>query len=328
MADLDFDPYDTGYPLAAGRAGRLVNLAGAACSVALILGLGVWGYRLAVRDVTGVPVFRAVEGPLRVAPADPGGQQASHQGLSVNAVAAAGTARPVPEALRLAPKAVDLVEEDVAGLADLPVANEVSAASATLAATAMAPLPGAMETGEEQDAVAAALAEALSMDGEAGGDGEAVAAPEMLSLTDESATAEIAMPEVAAANGPAAAPALRPRARPADLGRTASAAAPAADTAAPPPPDELDAASLPAGSHLVQMGAFDDEAAARREWTRLQGLFPDLLGGKSMVVQAAQSGGRTFYRLRAAGFDGAEAARGFCSELLKGNATCIPVVQR
>ncbi len=324
MADLDFDPYDTGYPLAAGRAGRLVNLAGAACSVALILGLGVWGYKLAVRDVTGVPVFRAVEGPLRVAPADPGGQQASHQGLSVNAVAAAGTARPVPEALRLAPKAVDLVEEDVAGLADLPVANEVSAASATLAATAMAPLPGAMETGEEQDAVAAALAEALAVEDEAA----TVPAPDVLSLTDETAAAEIAMPEAVAGNAPAAAPALRPRARPADLGRTASAAAPAADTAAAPPPAELDAASLPAGSHLVQMGAFDDEAAARREWTRLQGLFPDLLGGKSMVVQAAQSGGRTFYRLRAAGFDGAEAARGFCSELLKGNATCIPVVQR
>lgn len=323
MADLDFDPYENGYPLAAGRAGRLVNLAGAACSVALVLGLGVWGYKLAVRDVTGVPVFRAVEGPLRVAPADPGGQQASHQGLSVNAVAAAGTARPVPEALRLAPKAVDLVEEDVAGLADLPVANEVSAASATLAATAMAPLPGVMETGEEQDAVAAALAEALALEGE----GAAAPAPDLLPLNDQSAVADVAMPEPAVPDV-AAAPAVRPRARPADLGRTASAPAPAAETAALPPPAEIDAASLPAGSHLVQMGAFDDEAAARREWTRLQGLFPDLLGGKSMVVQAAQSGGRTFFRLRAAGFDGAEAARGFCSELLKGNATCIPVVQR
>lgn len=325
MADLDFDPYDNGYPLAAGRAGRLVNLAGAACSVALVLGLGVWGYKLAVRDVTGVPVFRAVEGPLRVAPADPGGQQASHQGLSVNAVAAAGTARPVPEALRLAPKAVDLVEEDVAGLADLPVANEVSAASATLAATAMAPLPGAMETGEEQDAVAAALAEALALEGE----GAAAPAPDLLPLNDESAVADVAMPEPAVPDV-AAAPAVRPRARPADLGRASASAAavPEAVPAAVPAPAEIDAASLPAGSHLVQMGAFDDEAAARREWTRLQGLFPDLLGGKSMVVQAAQSGGRTFFRLRAAGFGGPEAARGFCSELLKGNATCIPVVQR
>jgi hypothetical protein len=319
MADLDFDPYENGYPLAAGRTGRLVNLAGAACSVALILGLGVWGYKLAVRDVTGIPVFRAVEGPLRVAPADPGGQQASHQGLSVNAVAAAGTARPVPEALRLAPKPVDLAEEDVAGLADMPVADDMPAASPNLAAGAIAPVVAAIESPDEQDAVAAALAEALADDG---------AVPDaqpgdVLALNDVSAGGEGAMAVAAADPAP---PVVRPRARPAGLGRTPSPAG--AAVAAAPAPAEVDAASLPAGSNLVQMGAFDDAETARREWARLQGLFPDLLGGKSMVIQSAQSGGRTFFRLRAAGFDGAEAARGFCSELLKGNATCIPVVQR
>lgn len=318
MADLDFDPYENGYPLAAGRTGRLVNLAGAACSVALILGLGVWGYKLAMRDVTGVPVFRAVEGPLRIAPADPGGKQTSHQGLSVNAVAAAGTARPVPEALRLAPKPVDLAEEDVAGLADLPVPDEMTAASPKLAASAMAPVVAAIESPDEQDAVAAALAEALADDGPV----PEAQTGDVLALGEDSAGGEGAL---ALALADPAAPVVRPRARPAGLGQSSSSAAVAA---AAPAPAEIDAAGLPAGSNLVQMGAFDDAATARREWTRLQGLFPDLLAGKSMVIQSAQSGGRTFFRLRAAGFDGAEAARGFCTELLKGNATCIPVVHR
>ena len=65
MADMEFDEFGRGY--AAGRrpAGRMVHLAGAAWSIALILGLVVWGYKLAVRDVTGVPVMRAMAGPMR-----------------------------------------------------------------------------------------------------------------------------------------------------------------------------------------------------------------------------------------------------------------------
>ena len=62
------------------RVGRLVNLAGAALSVTLMLGVGVWSYRLMVRDVTGVPVIRALGGPIRVSPDDPGGRQAALQG--------------------------------------------------------------------------------------------------------------------------------------------------------------------------------------------------------------------------------------------------------
>ena len=47
-----------------------------------------------------------------------------------------------------------------------------------------------------------------------------------------------------------------------------------------------------------------------------------------MVVQSAQSGGRTFYRLRAHGFAGEDDARRFCAALLAENAACIPVAQR
>src|SRR3989338_11619198 len=97
MADVEFDDFGGGY--ATGKAGqfsRVVNLAGAVCSLALIAGLGIWGDKLAVRDVTGIPVIRALEGALRIAAENPGGEVADNQGLSVNAVAAAGTALPPP----------------------------------------------------------------------------------------------------------------------------------------------------------------------------------------------------------------------------------------
>lgn len=315
MADLEFDPYEGAYPATHQRFGRALNIGGAVCSVALVLGLGIWGYRLAVRDVSGVPVFRAIEGPLRTAPADPGGQQASYQGLSVNAVAAAGVARPVPESLRLAPQEVDLTDEDVAGLADLPL----SAVSAEAGAQDMAPTPVLADDG--QAGVSAALAEAMGDEG-----GVATPAPVVTDAALDVATDAITASEAVLPMEEAEAePSVRPRARPATLQQ---AAAKVTETVEPPVAAPVDVASLTAGAQLVQLGAFDTENQAQQEWSRLEGQFATLLSGKAMVVQAAQSGGRTFYRLRAAGFGGAEDARAFCNTLLTGNSTCIPVTQR
>ena len=56
-------------------------------SLALIVGIGVWGTKLIMRDVSGIPVVRAAEGPMRIQPENPGGLPADHQGLSVNDVA-------------------------------------------------------------------------------------------------------------------------------------------------------------------------------------------------------------------------------------------------
>lgn len=52
---------------------KIVSILGAAASVALVAGVGVWSYQLMVRDVSGVPVVRAAEGPCgssRKTPAD------------------------------------------------------------------------------------------------------------------------------------------------------------------------------------------------------------------------------------------------------------------
>lgn len=297
MADLDYDHFDGGYPAAESghRFGRFAHLGGAAISVTLLIGGAVWAYQLAVRDVSGIPVIRAMGDPMRMAPANPGGTQAMHQGLSVNAVAAAGTALPLPETLTLAPKPLDLAEEDLAGLDPLePVGPSPDSSAVVAMAPAAAPLeasimPEALPETQE-DAVAAALAEALGLETPA---------------------------DSVAADTP------RPEPRP---GAMVDGLEGVTQTFAAAP--EIDPATLAAGTLLVQLGAFDNQDDARTEWVRLSGTFTDLMGGKGLVIQPAQSGGKTFFRLRAHGFASDDETRRFCTAMLAENATCIPVVQR
>ncbi len=366
MADVDFDEFDGGYAeheiasgYATGRARAMINLAGAACSIALVIGLGIWGYKLAVRDVSGIPVVRALEGPLRIAPDNPGGDVAMHQGLSVNAVAAAGTALPLPDKLILAPKEVALTAEDQAGTAELvqlpaadPVASGVemvavapegpaSLAPIEIAPSAMpevapsvepldatslavtAPLPATQE-----DAVAAALAAALA-DGEAAEGGlsetEVATTDPMKSLRPKLRPATRSTGAVAAVEPVAVVAGVAPNVPNVPNAPDVAAEALVATSAAVA---EIDPSTIPLGTRLVQLGAFDDEASARAEWAKLQADFPDLLPGKAMVVQSAQSGGRTFYRLRAHGFADEDVARQFCAAMLAQNASCIPVAQK
>jgi hypothetical protein len=92
---------------------RIVNLTGAFLSVVLVAGLVWWGWTLMLRDVHGVPVVRALEGSMRVTPADPGGRETAHQGLAVSAIQAEGVVSPPPEAIVLAPRAPDLTGDDL-----------------------------------------------------------------------------------------------------------------------------------------------------------------------------------------------------------------------
>ncbi len=291
MADLDYDHYDGSYQAAvsAHRFGRYAHLGGAALSLALVLGGGLWGYQLAVRDVSGIPVIRAAGLPLRMAPENPGGAQTLHQGLSVNAVAAVGSTLPLPETLTLAPKPMELVEEDMAGLQAFEMPTEADlVAMAPAASIGATDLPEALPATQE-DAVAAALAEALGMDS------AALADPEM---SDAAVTAVPSDVAVEGADAPVA------------------------------PPLEMDPTTIAAGTMLVQLGAFDDQELARAEWMRLSANFTDLMSGKSLVIQPAQSGGKTFFRLRAHGFATDDDTRRFCTAMLAENATCIPVAQR
>jgi len=319
MADVDFDDFDGGHPagwagqaVASGRMTRIVHLAGAGCSLALVIGLAVWGYKIAVRDVNGVPVVRAMEGPMRIAPENPGGEVADHQGLAVNTVAALGVAAPPPDRLVLAPRPLDLDPDDRAGLSQ---PDSVAATSAAPAAT-LEPVAAAQPAveavvvpeenlGPDPDAVALALAEAL-----AGTD----AATEIVTVPD-------------------AAPMIRPRPRPGSIaGVQADGAMPSDLTEAVPVSatglSEIDPGAIAVGTRLVQLGAYDTADLARAEWVKLSSQFGDLMLGKSLVVQEAESGGRSFFRLRAHGFASETEARAFCTSMLAENASCIPVEQR
>ena len=115
-------------------------------------------------------------------------------------------------------------------------------------------------------------------------------------------------------------------ARPAEA-RLIRASAPAAPSGGATPAIPV-TGDLPEGTKLVQLGAYDTAEMARSDWTRISARFADFMDGKVPVIQEAESGGRTFYRLRADGFADLSDARRFCAVLMAENAACIPVVIR
>lgn len=298
----DYDDFDSDPPGQGPWVQRLMHWAGALVSVALIVGLAIWGYRLAVRDVTGVPVLRALEGPMRVVPADPGGELAAHQGLAVNTIAAEGEAAPPPDRLVLAPRPIDLTAEDMP-----PAELRVEEAMASAVDAALAEVGAQLQASDGAPAFADPLAE------EAGDRAEEIEEP---AAPVETAAETPAPAESALLAGP------RPLPRPERALAQAAAVAPPAQVL------DIDPDTLAPGTRLVQLGAFDDAAAARQEWDRLMARFAPYLAGKGRVIQAAESGGRTFYRLRAHGFADEADARRFCSALLAEEAACIPVLVR
>ena len=331
MADMNFERLNGNRRTSNGTAPRnyqsMINLAGAASSVALVLGLGFWGYNLAVRDVTGIPVVQALQGPMRIAPAIPGGTVADNQGLAVNTIAAEGNAAAPADRLVLAPQAVELSPDDTPGLSSIAPAAPADQVDALLVdpASATPVIPAALATaapapdeGVDENAIEQALLAALSEGGEITVDAAAV--------PDDPATATVAAGVVVKSP--------RPLTRPAALSPVAMTTDPAlADVGAVQDvvsvaSPEMQPEDVAIGTRLVQLGAFDTADGARAEWTKLQGNFGDLMAGKAIIVQPASSGGQTFFRLRAFGFSDEDDSRRFCSALLSEDTSCIPVTHR
>lgn len=332
------------------QSGSLVNYAGAAVSLALVVGVSVWGYQLIMRDVSGIPVVRSIEGAMRVAPQAPGGEIATHAGLSVNDVAGIGEAAGPSDSLLLAPATAGLSEEDLR-VEPLAEADEVLPAADVVVTDQQ--IPTALETAiitdentplttdgilalADQIAGTAtpltALAEGESIAPTVTIDGEAVASAE---------TIDPSIPGVATSLRPAVRPARAIAAAPltATPAPTFTIASPATPVAQVADTSTAVAAALaeatiatngivPVGTNLVQLGAYPSAETATVEWTRLSSLFADFMGDKERVIQEATSGGSTFYRLRASGFTEAADARRFCATLQAANTDCIPVVVR
>lgn len=296
--------YDDGFAPAAGgsNAGTYANFAGAAMSLALIIGVAFWGYKLIMRDVSGIPVVRAMEGEMRVLPDNPGGDVARHTGLSVNEVAAVGEAGGPEDRLVLAPRTTGLAEAD---LAVQPTAEADEIAPAETEQVAQAALRANVEV-QQTD---------LNTD-------------DILALADQIASdvAQDAQPavEIIARSVPGVAVSQRPLIRPASLQILAAAEAPAAapQTATPTEEVVLSTTVFEPGTPLVQLGAFKSPTLAASEWERLQRRFGELLTDRERVIQVSNQSSGTWYRLRTSGFDDLAAARRFCAALSAEGASC------
>ncbi len=299
---------------------QMTNIAGALVSLALICGIAVWGYKLFVRDVSGIPVVRAAEGDMRVRPEDPGGELALHQGLSVNAIAAEGAAERPADRLILAPPPIDLAAEDT-GIIAAPGASVLPEASET-APNLLDPdtVTAAIESGNV-DALVEELTAGVAPLAPVEEDQDAV-----IAAVTEAVAAEVSANEATLAalrDAPGVRRSFRPQLRPARFVPPSPQAAVAA-----PATIDVDPKEVPAGTRLAQLGAFDSPDVARAQWDLIAARFDSYMDGKSRVVQRATSGGRVFYRLRALGFEDIADARRFCSALVARNADCIPVVSR
>ncbi|VAV90671.1 FIG00992541: hypothetical protein [hydrothermal vent metagenome] len=296
LLDIDGESRQRAAPGRAGSFKKLTNFVGAGLSLGLMIGVGVWGYKLLVRDVSGIPVVRAATGPMRELPDDPGGTQMADQGLAVNAVTAVGSAADPADRLILAPPPIELSLEDDAA----PVAAPEAVIEAVIE-----PVPEAVI--EPVSSVSVENAAAVEAD-------QADTVEALAERIAAGVTPIDQAPVIAGGLGTS----LRPHLRPASLRQ---APAVSQDT-------EIEAADIPVGTFMAQLGAYDSAGIARGEWDRLSGRYDSYLTGKTRVIQKATSGGRVFYRLRAMGFADINDARRFCSALIAEGADCISVVSR
>lgn len=358
---------DAGGEAISVRLARLTHYLGALVSVALMVGLMVWGWQLVMRDVSGVPVIKAVAGAARTTPEDPGGELTGHTGLAVNTVSGGAEAQPLRE-VGIAPDATALDETDIAmgelgatarepaADADLPMNFDADAVIATpdaeAAAARAAAEAQALAEQRQQMALAEAAVAQQQIEAAALTDAPASEGPVNEVVTDENgapAQADAIREALAQAQEPAAAPVIAASPRPAPRPRRvasvapAPAAAPVAAADAPasrpeaalaesqaeaqsptPAPAPAARAQVSSGAPLVQIGAFDSDALAAGEFGRVSGKFGDLFAGKGQVIQKHEVNGRTFWRLRVAGFDSRADAQAFCAKLKAGGTDCIP----
>jgi hypothetical protein len=162
-------------------------------------------------------------------------------------------------------------------------------------------------------------------------------APQALKAAEQAAQAAAAAPQPPAQ--PATAPA--PRAAPATVRAelqplpqlrphiTVVAPKPMPQTAAatPVPPPVTHEPSAPlatpaAGAPLVQLAAVESEQAAMSEWQRLSRKYPELLGGRRPTITKIEHGGRTYWRVRTAGFSDVSQAAVFCEHIKQKGGGC------
>ena len=263
-----------------------INMAGGTISMVVLIGVVAWGAQTLMRDSTGVPVVRALDGPVRIAPLDPGGVLASHQGLTVNEVASSQNPAVRIDPFQLAPRPISLKEEDkpvVLGNSETlpsPIPSEEL-------------LPSPVMAGTTIEELIASLAE----------------------KTDVQSNIKII--PVGVGFGPSSTP--RPQLRPRYISLLATREKLAIRISALQITPTI-------GTRMAQLGAYDSEASALTAWAELSQRHGDYLVGKPYAILKGKSGDSTVYRLRVHGFDDATESRQLCAALIAQNAICHSVL--
>lgn len=264
---------------------RLVLAAGAIAAALVVL---VGAYAIVGHRPSGTPEIAADTRPLRTKPENPGGMQIAGQN---DAIMGAGPAD----------------SEKAAEMAPPPETPQPQALQAqerqARAEAARAAQPASPQPARPEAAPAAAARPAPA---------PAVATAPVATTTATPADARHASTPAAPTKVALVEPPAPPRAAPPAPSR--AAAAPAAATAP--------AAGRLTGHAAVQLASLTTEAGARTEWERLNRKMPDLLRGRQPVVSKAEAEGRTFWRLRTAGFADASQARAFCDKVKAQGGGC------
>lgn len=362
MADTGFESYEEPAEDAPSRFGRvktaLSTALGALVALSLLLALGVWFYRLGVRDAQNVPIIRAATEPAKIRPADPGGKKAPHQEIESYDVADRSAEPASAAAAIIAPTPPEPDAEDVAmgDLAPKPaaLAPEPPAAAASDGAAADGVASDGLASDDavvDDPVVSAILADLAAADGAVPAVGGTVPAADGAGLTEETPAVAgadggaldekvaLASPDAVADDGalgtlpvteispsPALldatpyAPAISPLApkRPSDLIARVRAAGERAEKAV----DDL--AAQAAGSAVqIQLAADPSRAAIEARWQRVLRANRDLLRGRALAVQSTTRGGTTFYRLRVGPFRNRPEAVAVCQALKARGQDCI-----
>lgn len=366
MQDYDYDEYDPvdETPSRFSRVKGAVSTAiGALVAMALLMTLGIWFYRLGVRDAQNVPIIRAAVEPAKTRPEDPGGMVAPHQDVTSYGVAdsqgvqagVAVIAPPPPE-----PKEEDLAMGQLAA-EEAPIApTRPSGQSGTR--TAALDTVSTDELLKEAEKLAAearvsagtAAATDLSSDTSLSTDaGAAQEEPEAQELalaptdtetqSDLVQTLPLAVPneDEAEAEAEAATPESEPEEEEVELSfPNADPQAPAKSPMARKRPTDLKtrvaeaakveeastenlAAAAAQSKVQIQLAADPSETVVMTMWQAIQRANSDILHDRALAVQTTNSGGTTYYRLRVGPFKDGAEARSVCQALKARGQDCI-----
>ena len=320
--ERELSELDDGHESDGGKRLGAAPLAVAGLAVLALGGLVFYAYNEGIREGTEVaaPIVTP-EGPAKVKPEDPGGLAVPHQDKTVYSVVQGGddvrsekveTLLPPPEEPIAPPQVEPAVERSAPPAGD---SETILAQKPKVPTIQPPPLPeGGLTAPEGPVVLSQETAEqvAAAQAGTASG-GDETAKPE----------AEPAAPK--AVEAPAEAPAKTETAKVAEAPKAAEEEPKPVQLAAAPAALPNATANI-ASAWRVQVGAVRSEAAAVKEWERLQGRNKDLLGALNLQVQSVEVKDKgMFYRIRGGPLNDKAAADGLCAKLKAKKVACLSI---